>query len=323
MRAIVAEATGPVVADIPRPSPGEHEVLVRVRAAALNRIDLIMSRGGVHGDSGGVGQPFGVEWAGDIVEVGSGVVGWSVGDRVMGTGARAFADYKVAHFMTLYPVPDSLSFEQAAALPVGLQTMHDAIATRGLLAPGQRVLIQGAGSGMGLMGMQIARFLGAGVVIGTSTSAERRSRLGEYGADLAVDSRADNWVEQVTEATDGDGVDLLVDLVAGPLVNGGMQATKIGGRMVNVGRVGGERGDFDFDLHSLRQITYVGATFRTRTPLEVVQVVSRAATAVKPALKKGLIQMPVDDVYPVSDCAAAFDRMARNEHFGKIIVSFD
>ncbi|MER6081323.1 zinc-binding dehydrogenase [Streptomyces sp. NPDC001833] len=322
MRAIIAQPSGPQVTDIPQPSPGDQEVLVRVRAAALNRIDLVMSRGAAHGEAGGAGLPFGVEWAGEIVEVGSAVDRWSVGDRVMGAGPQAFAEYKAAHAFTLYPVPDGLSFEQAATLPVGLQTMHDAIATKGLLEPGQSVLVQGASSGMGLMGMQVAKALGAGLVIGTSTSAERRSRLKEFGADLVVDSRAEDWVDQVARATDGAGVDLLVDLVAGPLVSDGMRATRVGGRMVNIGRVGGESGEVDFDLHSMRQITYIGVTFRTRTPLEIVQVIGRASAALKPALDEGLIQVPVDTVYDLSDSAAAFERMAQNKHFGKIIIAF-
>ena len=137
-------------------------------------------------------------------------------------------------------MPNDLPFEQAAALPVALQTMHDAIATNGMLEAGQSVLIQGASSGVGLMGLQIARYLRAGLVIGTSTSPQRRERLKEFGADLTIDTRAPDWVAQVLEATGGKGVDLLIDLLAGPLTNGNLAATRIGGRIVNVGRMAGE-----------------------------------------------------------------------------------
>ena len=116
-------------------------------------------------------------------------------------------------------------------------------------------------------------------------------------------------------------MDLLIDLVAGPFVNGNLQATRIGGRMVNVGRMAGEQGEFDFNLHSLRRITYVGVTFRTRTPEEVEEVVARTTRALGPALTKGALKMPIDKVYRFEQVAEAFERMARNQHFGKIILT--
>ena len=161
MRAILPSPDGPVLADAPRPTPGPDEVLVRVRASALNRADLAMLKGAAHGRTGGVGQPLGLEWAGEVVETGAAVETWRVGDRVMAAGGGAFAEYAVSHARRIYPVPEGLSFEQAATLPVALQTMHDAIATHGELAAGQSVLIQGASSGVGLMGLQIAKVLGA------------------------------------------------------------------------------------------------------------------------------------------------------------------
>ncbi|WP_233559787.1 zinc-binding dehydrogenase [Oleomonas cavernae] len=162
---------------------------------------------------------------------------------------------------------------------------------------------------------------GAGLVVGTSTSAERRVRLADFGADVAIDSSAPDWVEQVYKATGGEGVDLLIDLVAGPVMIGNLEATKIGGRMVNVGRLGGSRGEFDSDIHSLRRITFVGVTFRTRTTQEVAQVVERATLALGPALNQGLLRQPVDMVFPRDQVAEAFERMARNQHFGKIVLS--
>jgi NADPH2:quinone reductase len=248
MRAIVSSVDGPVLGDVPRPSPGPEEVLVHVKAGSLNRAD----QGSSHGRVGGMGAPLGLEWAGGVVEIGDRVKRWRVGDRVMAAGGGAFAEYAIGHVRRIYPMPNDLPFEQAAALPVALQTMHDAIATNGMLEAGQSVLIQGASSGVGLMGLQIARYLRAGLVIGTSTSPKRRERLKEFGADLTIDTRASDWVAQVLEATGGKGVDLLIDLLAGPLTNGNLAATRIGGRIVNVGRMAGETGEFNFDLHSMR-----------------------------------------------------------------------
>jgi NADPH:quinone reductase len=322
MRAIVSTPNGPALQDVPRPPPPKpEEVLVRVRASALNRADLAMLKGAGHGSVGGAGTPLGLEWAGEIEELGSAVTMWRVGDRVMAAGGNAFAEYAVGHARRIYEVPDGLSFEQAAGLPVALQTVHDAIATNGRLKPGQSALIQGASSGVGLMGLQVAKLLGAALVIGSSTSAERRAKLAAFGADLAVDSRAADWVKQVLDATGGNGVDLIIDMLAGPVMNANLKATRIGGRIVNVGRLAGLTGEVDFNLHALRRITYVGVTFRTRNAAEIEDIVAKTARALGPALSKGDLRLPVDRVYRLEDAAEAFAHMAQNAHFGKLVLT--
>lgn len=265
-------------------------------------------------------MPIGMEWAGEVVALGEDVDSWSVGDRVMGMGGNAFAEFKVAPTKGIFAVPDGLRWREAAALPDGMQVMHDALVTQGLFEPGQSVLFQGASSGMGLMGMQIAQELGASKIIGTSTSAERRARLPEFGADLVLDSQSNSWVEEVLEATDGAGVDLVLDMIAGPTVSDSMRALRIGGRMVNIGRVAGETSEVDLDLHSMRRITYVGTTFRTRTHDQVIDVVDAAHTALAAALKDHRLSMPVEHVFRLEDALPAFDVMAENRHFGKIVI---
>ncbi|RJF98640.1 zinc-binding dehydrogenase [Noviherbaspirillum saxi] len=321
MRAIVSNGSEVVVTEVARPQPGKGQVLVQVKASALNRIDLVMAKGAAHGSAGGQGVPLGVEWAGEIVELGQDAGGWRVGDRVMGAGIGGFADFTLGYAPLMYSIPQDMSYEQAAALPVGLQTMHDAIATNGAFKAGQSILVQGASSGVGLSGLQIAKALGAGLVIGSSTSADRRARLKDFGADVVVDTRASDWVKQVLDVTEGNGVDLLVDMVAGPYVNGGLAATRIGGRMVNVGRIAGESGDFNFDLHSMRRINYVGVSFRTRSPVEVVEVVTRARRDLEPFISKGELRMPIDKVYRLDEISQALEHMATNSHFGKIVLS--
>ncbi|MCB1692363.1 MAG: zinc-binding dehydrogenase [Pseudomonadales bacterium] len=323
MKAVVASPDGPVLTEVSMPTPRPGTVLVKVKAGALNRADLGMLRGGTHGTVGGAGTPLGLEWAGEIVEVGADVSNWQVGDRVMAAGGNAFADYAVGHAHRIYPVPPGLSFEEAATLPVALQTEHDAISTNGRLRAGETILVQGASSGVGLMAMQVAKFLGAGLVIGTSGNASRRARLGEFGADLALDTRDPDWVGQVLSATDGRGVDLLIDHVAGPLANDNLKATRIGGRIVNVGRLGGMSGEFNFDLHALRRIEYIGVTFRTRSAAEVEQIVSLTTRDLLPALAEGRLRLPIHRVFPLSEVPEAFAMMKRNEHFGKIVVSVE
>ena len=320
MRAVVITDKGPALREIPRPEPKAGQVLVKVHANALNRADLAMAAGHLHGARGGVGTVMGLEWAGEVAEVGAGVTGLSPGDRVMGSGG--FADYVVVPAGQVLRIPDAnLSFEAAACFPVALRTMHNAIVTAGALRAGESVLIQGASSGVGLLGMQIAREMGAAKVIGSSTHPARRARLAEYGADLAIDTSDPDWVQAVLDFTGGQGVDLIVDQVSGGLVTPNMRAARILGRIVNVGRLGGMKAEFDADLHALRRISYIGVTFRTRTPEDVAEITRRLLADLTPALEAGRLSMPIDSVFPLEDFALALAKMKANEHFGKIVLS--
>ncbi len=321
MKAIIATESGPVLDEAAVPQPGPKQVLVKVHAAALNRADLGMLKGATHGAVGGAGTPLGLEWAGEIVEIGNEVTNWQVGDRVMAAGGNAFAEYALGHKDLIYPMPDNLSFEQAATFPVALQTEYDAIVTNGQLTPGQSVLIQGASSGVGLMGLQVAKAMGAGLVIGTSMSSAKLLRLAEFGADVSVDTSNPDWCNEVLGATEGQGVDILIDHVSGGVSNQNMKATKIGGRIINVGRLGGQVDQFNFDLHALRRIQYIGVTFRTRTGAEVAEIVKKTTTDLLPALTNGQFSLPIFKTLPLADASSAFELMIKNEHFGKIVLT--
>ncbi len=320
MRAIVSSPDGPILVEHPEPLPGPDDILVKVRTAALNRADLGMLRGGAHGRTGGMGQPLGLEWAGEIVALGENVSGWKTGDRVMATGGGAYAEFALGAARRMYAIPPNMSFETAATLPVALNTMHDAIVTNGQLKPGQSILIQGASSGVGLMGQQIAKLMGAGLVLGSSTNPERRARLTEFGADQAIDTSDPEWVKQVLDATDGKGVDVLIDQLSGSFANGSLLATKIGGRIVNVGRLAGDKAEFNFDLHALRRINYVGVTFRTRNTAEVERIVELVQRDLYSAMADGRLSLPIDQVFPLEETPEALRRMRKNQHFGKIAV---
>jgi NADPH2:quinone reductase len=294
--------------------------LVRVRACGLNRADLGMTKGHAHGSAGGVGTVLGIEWTGEIAELGPDARGVKVGDRVMGSGGAAFAEYTLADHGRLFKNPSNMNFEEAATLPVALATMHNAVVTNGALQAGQTVLIQGASSGVGLMAMQIAKLKGAKLVIGSSTDATRRGRLKEFGADLAVDSSDPDWVKQVLEATSGEGVDLIVDQVSGAVANQNLKATKIKGRIVNVGRLGGTHADFNFDLHAARRINYIGVTFRTRSIEEIRDIFNEVRKDIWGAVESRKLQLPIDKIYPFAEIGKAFEHMEANKHLGKIVV---
>src|SRR6202158_4356525 len=262
MKAYVYGASGAEITEVAKPSAKGTQVLVRVRACGLNRADLGMTKGHAHGSAGGAGTVLGMEEGGEIAEVGRDARGFKVGDRVMGSGSAAFAEYTLADHGRLFRTPSNMNFEEACTLPIAITTMHNAVVTVGALQPGQTVLIQGASSGVGLMAMQIAKLKGASVVIGSSTDAVRRGRLKEFGADLAVDSSDPGWVDSVLQATGGEGVDLIVDQVSGKVASQNLAATKVKGRIVNVGRLGGRPGAVQLDLPGARRVRYLGVRFR-------------------------------------------------------------
>lgn len=321
MKATVVTENGVEVRDVPKPEPGPAEVLVRVRASGLNRADLIVASGGKHGSIGGIGKPIGLEWAGEVAGVGAQVKGVRPGDRVMCSGSGGYAEYAVTDWGRVSPIPDrNMSWADAATLPIALQTMHNALVTAGRLAEGETVMIQGASSGVGLMGLQIARLKGAGLVIGTSTNEGRRERLAGFGADVALDTSDPGWPDAALEATGGRGVDLTIDQVSAGVANGNMKAAALLGRIVNVGRLGGFTGEFDFDLHALKRIDYIGVTFRTRTVEEVREINRLMREDIGAAIDDGRLRLPVDSTFPLDEAAAALERMKANEHFGKIVL---
>ncbi|MEK9755341.1 MAG: zinc-binding dehydrogenase [Rhodospirillaceae bacterium] len=321
MKAAVLTDEGVKVQDAPEPKPGPAQVLTRVHASGLNRADLIMASGRKHGNAGGAGAILGLEWAGEVVAVGPEVQGIAVGDRVMCSGGGGYAEYAVSDWGRTAKIPSgNMNYETAATLPIALQTMHNAVVTAGRMEKGDAVIIQGASSGVGLMGMQIAKFMGARLVIGTSTNAGRREKLKDFGADLALDSSDPAWADKALEATDGKGVDLIVDQVSAGVINQNLEATRVLGRIVNVGRLGGFSGEFNFDLHAARRIDYIGVTFRTRSVDEVREINRLMRADLWDAVGKGELTLPIDKVFALGDAPEALAHMAANKHFGKIVL---
>jgi NADPH:quinone reductase len=321
MKAAVLGTKGIEVADVDRPVAKPNEVLIRVHASTLNRADLIVASGGRHGAAGGPGARIGLECAGEIAAVGSEVAGFNPGDRVMATTAGGMAEYAATDAGRVHKIPaNNMTFEQAACFPVALGTMHNAIVTAGRFKPGETVLIQGASSGVGLIGLQIAKLRGAALVMGTSTNAERRRRLGAFGCDLAIDTTQADWPEEVKKATGGKGVDLIIDMVSAPVANQNLAAAAVLGRIVNVGRLGGNSGAFDFDLHAAKRIDYVGVTFRTRTLDEIREINRLMRADLWPAVESGALHLPICTSLPLADIAPALEMMKANQHFGKIAI---
>jgi NADPH:quinone reductase len=319
MKAAVVGENALEIRDVPQPKPKPNEILIKVRAIGMNRAELPGAYGSGH--TRVTGTIPGIECSGEVVEVGADVKGYKPGDRVMCTGQAAYAEYAVSDWGRTSPIPaNNMSWEQAATFPSALGTMHDAIVTNAKLQPDETILIQGASSGVGLMGLQIAKLRGAKLVIGTSTNDARRARLAEFGADLAIDTRKPNWSEEVLAATDGKGVNVIIDMVSGPVAIENMKATAVLGRIVNVGRLGGGRGEFDFNLHANKRIAYIGVTHRTRSMDELRAEVRNMRADLWEAVTAGKLGVPIDRVFKLDEAEAAQAHMRTNAHFGKIVM---
>ena len=318
MRAAVAGENGPEVREVPRPAPKANEVLVRVGYCGLNRADLA----GAAYMPGGAG-PFigGTDWSGEVVAVGAEERGgYKPGDKVMCSGMGGYAEYAVTDWGRVLPIPRNVSEEQGATLMVALQTMHDALISKGQLKPGENVLIQGASSGVGLLGMQIAKLKGAKIVFGTATHAGRLARLKEFGADHAINCNDADWPQAVMMATGDKGIDVVVDQVSGKLVNQTLSAMALLGRIINVGRLGGMTGEIDFNLHALKRISFIGVTFRTRTLDEVREITRKMRADLWDALESGKLRIPLDRTFALAQLKEAHQHMRTNQHFGKILI---
>jgi len=321
MQAIILAEDGIRLVEVSVPEVKPTQVLVKVASCSVNRSDLLTTKGKNYGHVGGAAKVMGAAFCGEVAEIGAETSGIAVGDRVMAVGAAGWAEYAVADYRRTLPVPDGMDLIQGGTFSSAFLTMHDAIVTNGRFAAGQSILIQGASTGVGIMGMQMGKHLGASLVIGTSTNAERRARLAEFGADLALDSSDPGWVDQVLEATDGKGVDLIVDQISGYAANQNMAATKVHGRIINVGRLGGEVAEFDFNMHAERRLTYIGTTGRTRSLEEHAEVFRSAKADLWDAMEAGVFKMPIDSTFDLSEASAALERSAANKHFGRIMLT--
>jgi len=321
---IVGEGEGKhlEIKDLPSPQPGPAEVLVAVRAIGMNRADLSLNPGHFRKAGGGPAEPIaGLEMAGEVVALGPEVAGVGKGDRVMAMAARAYAEYAAVDYRLAIAVPAGWSWEAAAAAPVALMTAHDAVMTNGRMAPGDTVLIQGASTAVGIAAVQIAKMRGAKMVIGTSTSPDKLERLKSLGLDHGLNPKVEDFAARVLELTGDHGADVIIDLVGGSALAGNMRCAAILGRIVNVGRMGGLKGEIDLDLLSLKRLSLIGVTFRTRSIVEIAALIGRMKDDLWAGITAGRLRLPLDRTFPLAEAAAAQAYMKSNAHFGKIVLT--
>jgi NADPH:quinone reductase-like Zn-dependent oxidoreductase len=301
------------------PSPQPTELLVAVRAAGINRIDL--ARSTAHG-SPEAGRPLiaGLEMAGEVIGVGSEVSGFNIGEKVMGMTTAAYAEMTTIDYRLAMRMPPSFSFDQAAAVSVVYPTAHDALVTNGQFTAGKSILIQGAASAVGVATLQMAKVLGAAKIIGTGRPSPKADKLIDLGLDRFLVKDADDTVAAVMCLTNGRGVDVVIDMVGGSALAANVDSTCLGGRIVNVGWMGGKRGEIDLDTLARKRLSLVGVSFRTRSLEQRAVLFSRFRHDIYPLFESGTLRPLIHATYPLSEASRAQDAMALDQHLGKIIL---
>lgn len=306
---------------VPVPEPGPGQIVVRARATALNNADAAMLAD-ADPTAGGTGHEYqaGYEFAGEVTAVGEGVDTPAVGERVMGTTPGSFAEYVLADHRHVLPVPDELGYEEACALPTGLLTEHGALMVAGFRA-GQSVLITGATSSIGLIGVQIAKALGAGQVVATTRSAAKRDLLIRAGADTVVVTGEQDLTQAVLGATEGEGVDVALDHVGGPTFAACLPATRTDGAVVNIGRLDRAASTVDLDALACRHLRVAGVSFGFTRPAELGHVIATAGMHLLEAVADERVR-PLIDTTPSFDTAdKAAERLRSHQAHGKIVLT--
>ena len=328
MRAIVIPRFGgPEVLElreVPKPEPSRGEVRVRIRATAINRADLLQRAGNYPPPADAPQDIPGLEFAGEVDALGEGVTGVTdvaVGDRVFGlAGGGTYAEYVVVHARTVAKIPEGLSFTDAAAIPEAFITAYDAMVTQANLASGEVVLVHAVGSGVGTAAIQIARAIGARA-IGTSRTADKLVRARELGMTHGLLPEGGKFAGKVLELTQGRGVDVVLDLVGGAYIVEDLACIAHRGRIAVVSLSGGATAEVPLGILMRRRATMFGTTVRAR-PLEEKIAAGRIfAHHVVPLVAQGLLRPIVDRILPLEQAADAHGYVAKNESFGKVILT--
>lgn len=316
----IREAGGPEVlelGEITIRSPGPHEVRVAVRAAGLNRADCLQRRGVYPAPKGTVPDVPGLEYAGEVEACGDAVTELEVGQRVMGIVAGGgMATHLVVHARECVPVPKSMSFEDAAAIPEAFFTAYDALVLQGGMVSGDHVVIHAAGSGVGTAAIQIARALG-GRTIGTSRTAGKLARCTKLGLDHELLVTEGTFAKQVREF---GGADLILDTIGAKYLSENLASLRMGGRIVVIGLLGGIKGELNLGQLLGKRATIHGSVLRSRPLEDKIALAQLFTKRVLPLFERGALRPVIDSVMNMDEVQAAHERMEAGKTFGKIVL---
>jgi putative PIG3 family NAD(P)H quinone oxidoreductase len=324
MKAITFDAPGePEVlhlADVPDPTPGPEDLLVRVRASALNRADTLQRRGN-YPPPPGESEILGLELAGEVEAVGSAVRGFSAGDRVFGlVGGGGYAEKALIHSQMAMRIPEAWSFETAAAVPEVYFTANETLFTLGELTQGETVLIHAGASGVGTAGLQMAKQAGARVFV-TAGSAEKIARCTELGADAGINYKEEDFAERVMALSDKAGVELVQDFIGAAYWDRNLRCLKVAGRMVMVGLMGGIKVEANLNVIMAKRLRIMGSVMRSQPLQNKIAITRRFQERWLPLLESGVLKPVIATSFPLADAAAAHRYMEENRNVGKILLT--
>ena len=323
MRAIIQIGDGgPGVlqlGEVPAPIPTATQLLVDVHAAALNRADLIQRRGG-YPPPPGESEILGLEIAGTVAAGGRAVEGVSEGDRVFGlVGGGGYAAQAVIDYRMAMPIPDGWSFEEAAAVPEVFFTANENIFTLGKLAAGETILIHAGGSGVGTAGIQISHHVGANVFV-TAGTPEKIHKCKTLGASEGIPYKTTDFVADIEQLTDGEGVDVVLDFIGAPYLERNLSVLKTEGRLLQVGLMGGATADIDLGTLMRKRLKMIGSVMRPQSIDEKIAITQRFVDRWLPEFKRGALKPVIDSIFPLAEARQAHTYMETNRNFGKIIL---
>jgi NADPH2:quinone reductase len=323
MTAIAIRAPGgpemlvPEERPVPAPAPGQ--ILVAVKAAGVNRPDVMQRKGQYPPPPGAPDIP-GLEIAGTVAAVGERVSRWKVGDAVTALVAGGgYAEYCLADEATALPIPNGFSFVEAAALPETFMTVWHNVFERGALKAGETILIHGGSSGIGTTAIMLAKQFGARVIV-TAGSPEKCAAARKLGADVAIDYKTDDFVARTKEATAGRGAELILDMVGGDYVDRNYEAAAVEGRIVQIATQKGAKVTSDLRRLMLKRLTHTGSTLRARPVPEKAAIARALEEKVWPLLSAGKVRPVIDSTFPLAKAADAHARMESSAHIGKIML---
>jgi len=318
----ISEPGGPEVlrpARRPVPSPGEGEILIRVAAAGVNRADCLQRKGGYAPPPGASDIP-GLECAGTVAALGPGVAGWRIGDEVCAllTGG-GYAEYVAVPAPQCLPIPAGLGMAEAGSMTETAFTVWTTVFERSRLQPGESFLVHGGSSGIGTMAIQLARQFGARV-FATAGSAEKCAACAELGAERAINYREEDFVVIVKEATEGRGVDVILDMVGGDYIQRNLSAMALEGRLVYIAFLGGAKAEVNFAPMLMKRLTITGATLRARPVAEKGAIAAALHEKVWPLFADGTVRVVLHKTFPLAEAGAAHTLMESSAHIGKIVL---
>ncbi|WP_407551503.1 NAD(P)H-quinone oxidoreductase [Streptomyces sp. Pv4-95] len=324
MRAItIPEPGGPealVWADVPDPQPADGEVLVEVVASAVNRADLLQRQGFYDPPPGSSLYP-GLECAGRIAEVGPGVSGWAVGDEVCALlSGGGYAEKVAVPAGQVLPVPPGIDLVQAAALPEVACTVWSNVFMIAHLRPGETLLVHGGASGIGTMAIQLAKAVGARVAV-TAGGPEKLARCAELGADILIDYREQDFVQEIRKATDGKGADVILDIIGAKYLQKNVKALAVSGRLAIIGMQGGVKAELNLAALLSKRAAITATGLRARPLNEKAAIVAAVREHVWPLIGNGQVRPIVDRTIPMADAAEAHRVVDASTHVGKVVLT--